>query len=72
MMVVVERRRQRCWNCKQVGHLVKVCPQKAADLVQRPGKAEITNTNSTNTTDTTKTTDAISATPEEMPSRLGL
>ena len=26
MMVVVEGRRPRCRNCKQVGHLTKVCP----------------------------------------------
>ena len=31
MIVVVGGRRSRCWNCKQIGHLAKVYPQKAAD-----------------------------------------
>ena len=66
MLAVVKSKRPRCWNCKQVGHLAKVCPQKAADLVQRPGEAETTTTtDSTKTNDTTKTTDTTNATPEE-------
>ena len=48
MVVVVEGRRLHCWNCKQVGHLGKVCPQKAADTVQQPKEAEVnTATNAT-------------------------
>ena len=51
MMAVVEGRRLRSWNCKQVGHLAKACSQKAADLLQPPGEGDITNT-----TDTTNVT----------------
>ena len=29
IMVVVEGRRLLCWSCKQLGHLSRVCPQKA-------------------------------------------
>ena len=74
MMVVVEGRWPCCWSCKQVGHLGKVCPQRMVDSVQRPGEAEINNTNNftytTGTTDTTKcttskTTDTTNATLEE-------
>ena len=61
MMVVVKDKQQRCWNCKQVCHLAKVCPHKAADLLQWPGEAKTTN--STNTTDTNKTTDTTNAAP---------
>ena len=30
MMVVVEGRKPQCWNCKQLGHFSKSCPQKTA------------------------------------------
>ena len=45
MMVVVEARRPRCCYCKQIGHIAKVCPQKAADTTQQPKKAEDNTTN---------------------------
>ena len=54
MMVVVEGRRPRCRNCKQVGHLGKICPQKAADTTQQLKES------GTNTTNTSYTTNATS------------
>ena len=43
MMVVVEGRQQHCWNCKQIGHLAKVCLHKAPkemDTSQQPKLTE--------------------------------
>ena len=40
MMVVVEGRRQRCWSCKQLGHVSKFCPKK--DPPQAPAAAVAT------------------------------
>ena len=34
MMVVVEGRRPHCWNCKQVGHIAKVCLQKTSKVAE--------------------------------------
>ena len=55
MMVVVEGRRQRCWSCKQLGHISKFCPQKD------PPSAAV-STASTTTTTATITTATISST----------
>ena len=46
MTVVVEGRKPQCWNCKQLGHFSKSCPQK---------------TTKTTTTKTTTTTIAAAA-----------
>ena len=58
MMVIVEGRWAHCCNCKQVGHLAKVCPQKTAGTVLQPKETEINTTNSTNLINTTDTTNA--------------
>ena len=50
MMVVVEVRRPRCWECKQIGHIAKFCPQKT----ESNKKAAATTT--TTTKDTAATT----------------
>ena len=59
MTVVVEGRKPQCWNCKQLGHFSKSCPQKTT-----------TKTITTNTTTTAATTAAAAATvaePNETP-----
>ena len=53
-MVVVERRRPRCWSCKQVSHMAKVCPQKTADLAQQPRKVGNTPQKTNNPTEATE------------------
>ena len=49
MTVVVEGRKPQCWNCKQLGHFSKSCPQKT------------TKTTPTTTTPIAKTTTTITA-----------
>ena len=49
MTVVVEGRKPQCWNCKQLGHFSKSCPQKT------------TKTTPTTTTPKAKTTTTIAA-----------
>ena len=49
MTVVVEGRKPQCWNCKQLGHISKSCPQKT------------TKTTPTTTTPIAKTTTTITA-----------
>ena len=53
MTVVVEGRKPQCWNCKQLGHFSKSCPQKT------------TKTTTTTTTATTTTTTIAAATTSE-------
>ena len=50
--VVVEGRKPQCWNCKQLGHFSKSCPQKTTK----------TTTPTTTTTTTTTTIAAAAAT----------
>ena len=38
MTVVVEGRKPQCWNCKQLGHFFKSCPQK----IMQPGQTVAT------------------------------
>ena len=33
MMVIVEGRRQHCWYCKHLGHLLRNCPQKSTNNI---------------------------------------
>ena len=55
MTVVVEGRKPQCWNCKQLGHFSKSCPQKTT-----------TKTTTTNTTTTAATAAAATvAEPNE-------
>ena len=54
MTVVVEGRKPQCWNCKQLGHFSKSCPQKTTTKT----------TPATNTT-TTAATAATVAEPNE-------
>ena len=55
MMLIVEGRRLRCWNCKHFGHLTKICPQKAADTTQQPKEAGDSTTEATTETESTNT-----------------
>ncbi len=52
MTVIVEGRKPQCWNCKQLGHFSKSCPQKTTK----------TNPATTITTETTTTPIAAAAT----------
>ena len=54
MIVMVEGRRPRCWECKQVGHIVKFCPQKAEGSTAAA------------TTTTTTTDAAATTTPKQI------
>ena len=47
MTVIVEGRKPLCWNCKQLGHISRSCPQKATTIA--------TNKTTTATNDTTET-----------------
>ena len=54
MMVVIEGKRPHCWNCKQVGHIAKVCPRKAPNEVkttQLPNPPEVEATKETSETE---------------------
>ena len=55
MTVVVEGRKPQCWNCKQLGHFSKSCPQKTT-------KTTPATTTTTETTTNTTTTIAAAAT----------
>ena len=44
MMVVVEGKQMHCWNCKQLGHLAKACPQKAPKEKQQNTTEDIIST----------------------------
>ena len=55
MIVVVEGRKPQCWNCKQLGHFSKSCPQKIT-------KTTPSTTTTTETTTNTTTTIAAAAT----------
>ena len=63
MMVVVEDRKPLCWNCKQLGHFSRSCPQKTTIAATKTTTANtdttnaITTTTNTTTTATTKTTE---------------
>ena len=42
LTVVVEGRRPQCWNCKQLGHFSRSCPQKTTKLTSSPPTATST------------------------------
>ena len=57
MTVVVEGMKPQCWNCKQLGHFSKSCPQKTIQPVQATATtATIAAAATTSTTKTTTTT----------------
>ena len=61
IMVVVEGRKPLCWNCKQLGHFSRSCPQKTTIAATKTTTATTDTTNAmttitrTTTTATTKT-----------------
>ena len=57
MMVVIEGRKPQCWNCKQLGHFSKSCPQKTTKIITPP-----------TTTTTTIMIIAVAATTKTIPS----
>ena len=56
MMVVVEGRKPLCWNCKQLGHFSRSCPQKTTIAATKTTTANTGTTNAITTTTTTTTT----------------
>ena len=60
MTVVVEGRKPQCWNCKQLGHFSKSCPQKTTKTT--PATTTTTTETTANTTNTTTTIAATAAT----------
>ncbi len=62
MMVVVECRKPQCWNCKQLGHFSKSCPQKTTKKIIQPTTTMTTTTIAAAAT--TKTTPAASKSPK--------
>ena len=63
MTVVVEDRKPQCWNCKQLGHFSKSCPQKTTKTTP----ATTTTAIETTTTTTITATAATSAGKNETP-----
>ena len=62
MTVIVEGRKSLCWNCKQLGHFSRSCPQKATTIA--------TNKTTTATNDKTETnTEATNNTHPETESQ---
>ena len=59
MTVVVEGRKPQCWNCKQLGHFSKSCPQKTT-------KSTTPATTTANTTTTTTIAAAAAATTKTI------
>ena len=56
MTVVVEGRKPQCWNCKQLGHFSKSCPQK----IMQPGQTVATTAvAAATTTSSTKATATV-------------
>ena len=47
MTVVVEDRKPQCWNCKQLGHFSKSCPQKTTKTTLATTTAIATTTTTT-------------------------
>ncbi len=62
MTVVVEGRKPQCWNCKQLGHFSKSCPQKTTKTT--PATTTTTTETTTNTTTTIAATATTAATEE--------
>ena len=62
MTVVVEGRKPQCWNCKQLGHFSKSCPQKTTKTTPATTTTTETTTNTTNTTTTIAAAAATAAT----------
>ena len=58
MTVVVEGQKPQCWNCKQLGHFSKSCPQKTTKITPP-------------TTTTTTIAAATTATKKSIPSKSG-
>ena len=64
MTVVVEGRKPQCWNCKQLGHFSKSCPQKTTKTT--PATTTTTTETTTNTTNTTTTIAAAATAATEV------
>ena len=63
MTVIVEGRKPLCWNCKQLGHFSRSCPQKTTIATNKTTAAiATTNTTTTNATTTTTITTATTKT----------
>ena len=62
MTVVVEGRKPQCWNCKQLGHFSKSCPQKTTKTTPA---TTTTTTETTMTSTSTITAAATAATTAE-------
>ena len=50
MTVIVEGRKPLCWNCKQLGHFSRSCPQKATTIVTKKTTTATNDTTESNTT----------------------
>ena len=55
MTVVVEGRKPQCWNCKQLGHFSKSCPQKTTKTTPATTTTAIETTTTTTITATAAT-----------------
>ena len=55
MTIIVEGRKPLCWNCKQLGHFSRSCPQKTTTVTNKTTANDTTNTNVKTTTTTTTT-----------------
>ena len=60
MTVIVEGRKPLCWNCKQLGHFSRSCPQKVTTIVTNK-----TTTATNDTTESNTTTEAKDNTVQE-------
>ena len=49
---IVEGRRFQCWNCKQLGHISRSCPQKTTQNTTSPSTAATTTTGTIASTST--------------------
>ena len=67
MTVVVEGRKPQCWNCKQLGHFSKSCPQKTTKTTPATITTTETTTNTTNTTTIAATATTAEVNKNETP-----
>ena len=64
MTVVVEGWKLQCWNCKQLGHFSKSCPQKTTKTIIQPTTTTTTTIAAAATTVTKRITTASSESPK--------
>ena len=72
MTIIVEGRKPLCWNCKQLGHFLRSCPQKDTIATNKMTANDTTNTTNYTTNTTVKTTTTTTAAKEKANTDTGV